>query len=296
MAARPILLTGATGQVGAALRPLLERFGPVAAPARDALDLADPDSIRRAVRRIDPVLIVNAAAHTAVDRAESEADLALAINGSAPGVLAEEARRCGAPLVHFSTDYVFEGTKPRGYVETDRVNPISAYGRSKLAGEQAVQAAGGAWLIFRTSWVYGLTGRNFLLTIRRLAAERPELRIVDDQTGAPTWSQAIAEATVRVLAERWGGARADLGGTSGLYHMTAAGSTTWCRFARAILTESGKTDVKVKAIGTIDYPTPAARPARSVLSNAKFRRTFGFALPHWRDQLRACLASESGGG
>ena len=293
MSARPILLTGVTGQVGGALRPLLERFGEVVAPTHATLDLADPDSIRRAVREAAPALIVNAAAHTAVDKAESETDLAMAINGTAPGVLAEEARKCGAPLVHFSTDYVFDGAKPRGYVETDRCNPLNAYGRTKLAGERAVAAAGGAYLIFRTSWVYGLSGRNFLLTIRRLAAERKELRIVDDQTGSPTWSQAIAEATARVLAERWGGTRADLDGASGLYHMTASGSTTWCRFARAIVKETGKTDVIVKAIPTIDYPTPATRPARSVLSNAKFRRAFGFALPTWRDQLHACLASET---
>lgn len=292
MSARPILLTGVTGQVGASLRPLLERFGPVVAPARAELDLADPAAIRRMMHLVGPALIINAGAHTAVDKSESETDLAMAINGTAPGVLAEEAKKLAAPLVHYSTDYVFDGAKPRGYVESDRVDPLNAYGRTKLAGERAIAAVGGAYLIFRTSWVYGLTGRNFLLTIRRLAAERPELRIVDDQTGSPTWSQAIAEGTVRVLEQRWGGTRADLDGASGLYHMTAAGSTTWCRFARAILKETGKADVKVKPIGTIDYPTPATRPARSVLNNGKFRRAFGFALPGWRDQLRACLASE----
>lgn len=294
MTTRPILLTGVTGQVGGALRPMLERFGPVVAPARAELDLADPDAIRRMVHLVNPGLIVNAGAHTAVDKAESETDLAMAINGAAPGVLAEEAKKIGAPLVHYSTDYVFDGAKPRGYAETDRVDPLNAYGRTKLAGERAIEAAGGAYLIFRTSWVYGLTGRNFLLTIRRLAAERNELRIVDDQTGSPTWSQAIADGTVRVLEQRWGGARPDLDGAGGLYHMTASGSTTWCRFARVILKETGKTGVKVRGIPTIDYPTPATRPARSVLNNAKFRRSFGFTLPSWRDQLHACLASEGG--
>lgn len=294
MTTRPILLTGVTGQVGSALHPLLERFGPVVAPAHDELDLADPDAIRRMVHLVNPALIVNAGAYTAVDKAESETDLAMAINGTAPGVLAEEAKKIGAPLVHYSTDYVFDGAKPRGYVETDHVDPLNAYGRTKLAGERAIEAAGGAHLIFRTSWVYGLTGRNFLITIRRLAAERNELRIVDDQTGGPTWSQAIADGTVRVLEQRWGGTRADFDGAGGLYHMTASGSTTWCRFARAILKETGKTDVKVKGIPTTEYPTPATRPARSVLNNGKFRRTFGFTLPSWRDQLHACLASEGG--
>lgn len=290
MSVRPILLLGATGQIGGALRPMLARLGPVLTPDRATLDLADPDSIRRTMRDAAPSLIVNAAADTAVDRAESDPDRAMAINGVAPGVLAEDAKRRGIPLVHYSTDYVFDGAKLRAYAETDPCAPLNVYGRTKLAGERAVAAADGAHLIFRTAWVYDAEGRNFLNTMRRLMAEGRPLRVVDDQTGSPSWAVAVADATARVLAARWAGTRGDLDGARGLYHLTAAGSTTWCGFARAIAKETGHGKLRIEAIPTTDYPTPARRPARAVLSNAKFRRTFGFALPHWRAQLRHCLA------
>jgi dTDP-4-dehydrorhamnose reductase len=204
-----ILLTGPTGQVGWELRRSLAPLGVVTALDRTALDLTDADGLRRVVREVRPALIVNAAAYTAVDRAESEPDLAMAVNGLAPGILAEEGKRVGAALVHFSTDYVFDGRKAGAYVEDDAPAPVNVYGATKLAGERAMEAVGAPHLILRTSWVYGARGANFFLTMRRLARERPELRIVDDQTGAPTWCRMIAEATAQIIArERPGPGRA----------------------------------------------------------------------------------------
>ncbi len=290
MTTRPILLTGATGQIGAALRPLLERLAPVAAPGRRALDLADPGAVRRSVRDIGPALIVNAGAYTAVDRAESEPELAMAVNGAAPGILAEEARRLDIPLVHFSTDYVFDGAQARSYVETDVCAPANAYGRSKLAGERAIAEIGGIHLILRTSWVYSIDGGGFLATIRRLLAEPGEVRVVDDQTGGPTWAASVAHAVARVLGEHWDAAAGGFGAPGGLYHLTAAGRATWCGFARAIAASGGGDDGRIVAIPTADYPTPARRPANSVLDNARFAATFGFSLADWRDQLAGCLA------
>jgi dTDP-4-dehydrorhamnose reductase len=291
-----ILLTGRDGQVGWELRRALAPLGEVVAAGRPQLDLADAGALARAVRDTAPALIVNAAAYTAVDRAESEPEAAMAVNGTAPGVLAEEARRADAALVHFSTDYVFAGDKAAPYVEDDAPRPLGAYGRSKLAGEAAVRSSGARHLILRTSWVYGARGRNFLVTMLRLAREREELRVVDDQTGAPTWSRMIAEATVAVVAGSRPRRRADaalFAETGGVYHLTAQGATTWCEFARAILRAAPALGLdrvpRVVPIATAEYPSAAARPLNSRLAGDKIRDTFGIALPPWDAALRLCI-------
>ncbi|MGA7180195.1 MAG: dTDP-4-dehydrorhamnose reductase [Thiobacillaceae bacterium] len=292
---RTILLTGATGQVGWEMRRTLASLGHVVAPGRDVLDMANPDSLSTVIRRIRPDLIVNPAAYTSVDRAESEPELARAINAESVSVLAHESARLGISLIHFSTDYVFDGSKPTAYVETDRPNPLGVYGRSKLEGEQAVQASGAYHLIFRTSWVYGLRGRNFLLTMQRLACEREVLSVVDDQLGAPTWSRAIAEAAAQVLA-LWlspGASDEDRHDLSGIYHMTCRDQTSWHGFARAILSQmkdAGGQVAKLTAIKSVEYPMPARRPANSVLSNDRLSKTFGICLPHWEEALNLCLS------
>lgn len=280
-----ILLTGARGQLGAALAVALVPHGEVVATDRSTLDLADASAVADAVRRVRPALIVNAGAYTNVDQAEREPGIADAVNGVAPGVLAEEARALGAVLIHYSTDYVFDGASRVPYVEDDPVAPLSAYGRSKVAGERAIRESGATALILRTSWVYGLSGRNFLLTMRRLASERPEIRVVDDQAGTPNWSRELARATARIVANGlpW------LAGCAGVYHLSARGSTTWYGFARAILAD--RPAVRVVPITTAEYPTPARRPAWGVLSTGRFERTFGFALPEWQATLAECLAS-----
>lgn len=286
---RKILLTGATGQVGWELRRTLAPLGEVIAPDRASLNLADPDAIRRLVQATQPDLIVNPAAYTAVDQAESEPALAHAINAEASAILAELAAQRGVPLVHFSTDYVFDGGKATPYVEDDRANPLNVYGRSKWAGEVAVRQANAQHLILRTSWVYGLRGRNFLLTMLRLMRERRELKIVADQMGAPTWSRLIAEATALVLVQCLAGGRGE--GAWGTYHLSSAGETSWHGFAEAIAELAGITPRPVlTAIPTSAYPTPAQRPANSSLSNAKLVATFGVALPDWRAALALCLA------
>jgi dTDP-4-dehydrorhamnose reductase len=269
--------------VGAELVPLLAPLGRVVAVDRAGLDLASPDAIVAKMREIAPAIVVNAAAYTAVDRAERERDLAFAVNATAPGVIAEEAKRLGALVVHYSTDYVFDGGAAQPYTEDAPTGPLSVYGESKLDGERAIAASGADALVFRTSWVYGLSGANFLLTIRRLAAEREELRIVDDQTGVPNWSRAIARATARVLAQ----GRAALRERCGLYHLSSRGSTTWYGFARAILGDAPRP--RLVPIATREYPTPARRPAYGVLATDKFERAFGFVLPEWRDALSECL-------
>lgn len=304
-----ILLTGKNGQVGHDLQRFLPRLGEVVALDRQQLDLSRFDEIRRVIRQIRPALIVNAAAYTAVDLAEKEHSLAQAINAEAPAIMAEEARRIGAALVHYSTDYVFDGIKNSPYEEADPTEPNNVYGKTKLAGEQAIRDSGAHHLIFRTAWVYSTRGKNFLLTILRLATEREELRIVNDQIGAPTWSREIASATAEVLQkffDRTGNvsAWAELGGT---YHMTAGGETSWFEFAKAILEEAKKQATSpapwlaeathrkpllsrvVTPITTAEYPTPARRPAYSVLSNIHTVRTFGIELADWRTQLhRVC--------
>lgn len=274
--------------MGWELRRTLASLGEIHAFASAELDLADPAALRDAARSLKPDLIVNAAAYTAVDKAESEPDLARAVNAAAPGVLAEEAARLGALLVHYSTDYVFDGAKDGPYAEDDPTGPLGVYGATKLEGEERIRAAGCRHLIFRTSWVYGARGKNFLLTMLRLAREREELKVVDDQHGAPTWSRAIAEASAQALAVSFRHpAPESLWGT---YHLTCAGRTTWHGFTRAILDAARlpKTP-KLEPIPTSAYPLPARRPANSVLSNAKLAAAFGLALPDWQEALGLCL-------
>ena len=299
-----ILLTGKNGQVGSELARLLPPIGDLIAVGRGELDLARPGDIRRVIARSRPNIIINAAAYTAVDQAEKEEPLARAINAEAPGVIAEEARKIGAFVLHYSTNYVFDGTKGTPYTEDDPTNPLSAYGGTKLAGEEAVRASGVPHLILRTAWLYATSGKNFLLTILRLASTREELRIVDDQHGAPTSAHEIATATARLLTVAKQDPLAFLTQRSGTYHLTAGGETTWYGFARAILesVHRGGSDVShdwavaatagrplmvkhIVPITTAEYPTPARRPAYSVLSNARFAATFGFSLPDWRIQL-----------
>ncbi|GJH26034.1 dTDP-4-dehydrorhamnose reductase [Caballeronia novacaledonica] len=288
---RTILLTGVNGQVGFELARSLQGLGNVIAFDRSKLDLSDLDQIRRVVREVRPSLIVNPAAYTAVDKAESDADAAMRANGEAPGVLAEEAKRLGAALVHYSTDYVFDGTKEGAYVEDDAVNPQNVYGKSKLAGEQAIAASGCDHLIFRTSWVYGTRGKNFLLTMLRLGAERDELSVVADQIGAPTWANTIAALTANVLAQSRGKDREWWKRASGVYHLTASGSTSWHGFAEAIFALSDlPKKPHVKAIPASAYPTPATRPANSRMSGQKLRDLFGLEAPDWRDAVALCMA------
>ena len=283
--ARPrILVTGAQGQVGFELAELLRLHGDVIAVDRRALELAHPDTIVSAVRRAAPHVIVNAAAYTAVDQAEREPELAHAINGAAPGILAEEAKRAGALLIHYSTDYVFDGTQTIPYDENAATAPLNVYGASKLAGERAIAASGASALVLRTSWVYGLRGKNFLLTIRRLAQEREELRIVADQTGVPNWCRTLAGATAMLVAR----GVPYLVDRAGLYHLSCSGVTTWHGFAKAIV---GDVETpRVTPITSAEFPTPARRPAYGVLATTKFDRVFGFALPEWRRALQACVS------
>jgi dTDP-4-dehydrorhamnose reductase len=304
-----ILLTGKNGQVGGELMRLLPQLGEMVALGRDQLDLSNPTDIRRSIREVRPQLIVNAAAYTSVDQAETDETTARAVNAEAPGLIAEEAKKIGAALIHYSTDYVFDGTKKSPYDETDSVNPINVYGRSKLAGEQAIRRSGVAHLIFRTSWVYATRGRNFLLTILRLATEREELRIVSDQVGAPTCASEVAAATTKILTRllRNDGVFLSLE-VSGTYHMSAAGQTTWYDFAKTILEKpeagSGRLEWlagatqgrrlmarRVIPISTKEFGSPTPRPAYSILSNSRLNQTFGVALPDWHDHLQACFVS-----
>lgn len=288
---QPILVTGANGQVGFELTRSLQGLASVVALDRNALDLADPDQIRRVVRDIGPSVIVNAAAYTAVDRAENDEAAARSVNSEAPGILAEEARRAGALLVHYSTDYVFDGHGDQPFREDDATGPLNVYGRTKLAGEQAIAAVAGDYLVFRTSWVYGTTGSNFLRTMLRLGRERDELSVVADQIGAPTWSGTIAVLTGHILARYCG----DQGDTrdwwrehAGVYHLTNGGETSWHGFAKAIFARAG-VDVAVHSITSEQYPVPAARPRNSRLSGDKLFRVFGLRAPQWEESLARCL-------
>jgi dTDP-4-dehydrorhamnose reductase len=282
-----ILVTGCHGQVGQALSQHLQGLGEIHALGREQLDLADPLSIRQVMQNLRPAMVINAAAYTAVDQAESEEALAMRINAEAPGILAEEAKKIGASLIHYSTDYVFDGSKQGAWNEDDAVSPLSAYGRSKLAGEQAIAAVGIPYLILRTSWVYGLHGKNFLLTMLRLAQSRDSLSIVDDQIGAPTWSHTIAEATASIVKQF---PRAEqIADHRGIYHLCATGHTSWYGFAQAIFSHPAvQKRPALQPITTAQYPTPARRPANSVMRTEKFRQRFG-ELPSWQDALHHCL-------
>ena len=284
-----ILISGKTGQVAVELTKRLHGLGELIVLGRDELDLSQPEQIRAQVRAHRPDLIINAGAHTAVDLAESEPDLAFAINAIAPGVFAQEAKALGIPLIHYSTDYVFDGSKPAPYTEDDQPNPLGVYGQSKLAGEQAIIAEGGQHLILRTSWVYSTHGKNFLLTMQRLLPQRTELRVVADQIGAPTWAGTIAQST-RALIERW---QAGKPGAWGVYHLTAHGETSWFGFTQAIaehLTAQGKQCASLEPIPASAYPTPAARPQNSRLDCSRLAREWQVTQPDWRVALNACLA------
>ncbi len=287
-----IVVTGCGGQVGHALLASLDGLGEVIALDRAQLDLADADAIRTALRELQPVLVINAAAYTAVDAAESDEAMAFRINAEAPRVLAEETERLGAALIHYSTDYVFDGSKEGPWLEDDVPGPLSAYGRSKLAGEQAIAQVGGIHLILRCSWVYGLTGKNFLLTMLKLAETRDALSIVADQVGAPTWSHTIADATAGII--RAAGEPAQLAAHAGIYHLCAGGHTSWFGFAQAIFAHpSVARRPTLHPITTAEYPTPATRPRNSRLNTDKFRRIFG-DLPAWDDALADCLQLQGG--
>jgi dTDP-4-dehydrorhamnose reductase len=295
-----ILLTGVTGQVGGELLHTLASMGEVIAPTRPELDLTDPASIRRVVEEVRPRWIVNPAAYTAVDKAESEPDLAHAINAEAVRTLGEEAGKIGAGVIHFSTDYVFDGEADTPYDELHPTHPVSVYGASKLAGEKALAATGTPHLIFRTSWVYGATSKNFLKTILKAARERDRLRVVADQHGAPTWSRDLARMTAHVvqkIEERSAGTtlREAMSGVTGTYHAAGAGETTWYGFASAAIEHARELDpsaklAEVDAIPTSEYPTPARRPANSRLRCSKLATAFEWRMMDWHDSLREVMA------
>jgi dTDP-4-dehydrorhamnose reductase len=287
-----VLINGRHGQVSHELQRRLGALGELVVLGRDQLDLAQPDQIRRQVQNVRPDLIINAAAHTAVDLAESEPQSAFAINAVAPGILAEEALALDIPLIHYSTDYVFDGMKAGPYNEDDTPNPLGVYGKSKLAGEQAIREVQGKHLILRTSWVYSTHGRNFLLTMQRLLQEKPELRVVADQIGAPTWAGTIANSTL-ALIERWQTSQVANWGT---YHLSAQGETSWFGFAQAIgeaLRQQGKPCADLLPIPSSDYPTPAARPLNSRLDCSRLQRDWGVSQPDWQTALRECLNQQA---
>lgn len=287
-----ILIIGQNGQVSQALQSRLAAMGELIVLGSNQLDMARTDHIRAPIDALRPDLIINAAAHTAVDQAESEAQRAFAINATAPGVLARAALELGVPLLHYSTDYVFDGRKPEPYTEDDAPNPLSVYGRSKLAGEEAIREAGGQHLILRTSWVYSNAGRNFLLTMQRLLREKPHLRVVADQIGAPTWAGTIADSTASLI-ERWQARRC---GAWGTYHLTAQGQTSWFGFAQAIgehLVEQHNPCAVLEPIPSSEYPTPAPRPLNSRLDCTRLLREWGVSQPDWRSALQQCLAGQA---
>jgi len=296
-----ILVTGGTGQVGGELVKTLSALGEVVAPARDQMDLTDAGNIREVIRSVQPRWIVNPAAYTAVDKAEREPELAYAINAEAVWVIGEEARRIGAGVIHFSTDYVFDGTSATPYVETDATGPVSVYGASKLAGEQALVESGAPYMIFRTSWVYGARGKNFLLTILKLARERDSLRIVADQHGAPTWSRDLSEMTAHVIRyceDACSHANTEiangLSSLCGIYHAAGSGETTWYGFAAEAIRlqrerEPDRSFAQLEAISSAEYPTPARRPGNSRLDCSQIKQRFGWRMMDWRDSLQRVL-------
>lgn len=288
-----LLLLGSDGQVGWELCRTLAPVGQVIAASLDgvhgpAVDLADAASVRRLFAETGPDAVVNAAAYTAVDRAENEPERAMAINGDALGLIGALAAETGIPVVHYSTDFVFSGQTDHPYREDDPTEPLSVYGKSKLAGERALLDSGATALILRTAWVYGVRGSNFLLTMLRLFRERTELRVVDDQFGTPTWSRMLAEVTAQILHRAFR-RDLDLDALSGIYHVTSGGATSWYGFAEAIREATG-VQCRLLPIPTSEYPAPARRPAYSVLDTHRFHATFGLALPEWRQSLLMCLA------
>ncbi|HEV2211030.1 MAG TPA: dTDP-4-dehydrorhamnose reductase [Verrucomicrobiae bacterium] len=285
-----ILIIGKIGQVGYELRRTLAPLAEIVSVDYPDIDLTDGASIRKWLQETKPHVVVNAAAYTAVDKAETELERCRQINGVAPGIIAEEAKKLRALMVHYSTDYVFDGTKSSGYVEEDAPNPLGAYGRSKLEGDRAVQQAGGAHLIFRLCWVYGARGQNFMLTMMRLAREREKLRVVADQVGCPTWSRLIAESTALALKQALGAPEPEA--LTGVYHLAAAGQTSWHGFAKAIIERLPERKCQlVEPITTTEYPLPARRPAFSVLNCEKMRRVFGLQLPAWDESLKLVCES-----
>lgn len=294
-----ILLTGVGGQVGGELLHVLEPLGEVIAPTRKEMDLADLASVRSVVQSVRPRWVVNAAAYTAVDKAESESELAYGINAEAVRVIGEEAKAIDASVIHFSTDYVFGGLGTEPYAETDATGPVSVYGTTKLAGEEALAASGAAHLIFRTSWVFGSSGKNFLLTILRLARERESLRVVDDQYGSPTWSRDLARMTANVITRCEAAAKDRslmdvLGDIGGIYHAAGRGETTWCGFAEEAVRRLRESEpqarfAEIKAISTSEYPTAARRPANSRMNCNKLATQFGWRMMDWRDSLEEVM-------
>ncbi|KAB0480377.1 dTDP-4-dehydrorhamnose reductase [Pseudomonas reinekei] len=287
-----ILISGQQGQISLELQRRLGALGKLIVPGRDQLDLTKPDQIRQTVQNLRPDLIINAAAYTSVDLAENEPETAFAINAVAPGIFAESALALGIPLIHYSTDYVFDGTKIGPYDEDDTPNPLGVYGKSKLAGERAITEVQGQHLILRTSWVYSTHGRNFLLTMQRLLQEKAELSVVADQIGAPTWAGTVANSTL-ALIERWHSGETAPWGT---YHLTAQGKTSWFGFAESIreaLRQQGKPCANLRPIRSSDYPTPATRPINSCLDCSRLQRDWGVSQPDWQTALRECLTEQS---
>jgi dTDP-4-dehydrorhamnose reductase len=289
-----ILLTGKTGQVGWELNHMLSKTDTVFAMGRDRMDLSKPETLGSVIQEVRPDIIINAAAYTAVDKAESEPELAMTVNGVAPGVIAEEARKIGAGIIHYSTDYVFDGKSTSPYKEENPTCPLSVYGKSKLAGENAVLQAGIAHIIIRTGWVYSLRSSNFLLTMQKLIQTKKQIKVVDDQIGGPTWARSIAEGTKRILERglKGGATTHQVFTGSGVFHMTCGGETSWFGFANKIFELSGLSEnTELIPIPTTDYTTPAVRPQYSLLSNRKLKQIFYYEMPHWQNALRECLDS-----
>jgi len=289
-----ILLTGKTGQIGEELNNIVGDLGNLITVDKEQLDLSKPNSIEPVILDIKPDIIINSAAYTAVDKAEEEPDLAMTVNAVAPGLLAKAARKVGAGLIHYSTDYVFDGCSEISYKEEDLPNPLNVYGKTKLAGEQAIAEVGIPFLIIRTSWVYSLHGKNFLRTIKKLAEEKDTIQVIEDQIGAPTWARSIALKTHQIIKQclnkKW--LETKESNLSGIFHVTSQGKTSWHGFAREVLNMYNTSqNIKLIAIPTSDYPTPAVRPANSLLNNEKIHKVFGIDMPQWEDALKDCMDS-----
>ena len=289
-----ILLTGKTGQIGEELNNIVGDLGNLITVDKEQLDLSKPNSIEPVILDIKPDIIINPAAYTAVDKAEEEPGLAMTVNAIAPGLLAKAARKVGAGLIHYSTDYVFDGCSEIPYKEEDPPNPLNVYGKTKLAGEKAIAEVGVPFLIIRTSWVYSLHGKNFLRTIKNLAEEKDTIQVIDDQIGAPTWARSIALKTHQIIKQclnkKW--LETKNSSLSGIFHLTCQGKTSWHGFARKVLNMSNTSqNIKLIAIPTSDYPAPAVRPHNSLLNNEKIQRVFGLDMPHWEDALKKCIDS-----